>query len=257
MPDISISINNVSFAYNQNLILKDVNFFLQGKDIVTVVGPNGGGKTTLLKLILGLLKPLTGTILINNKPVHHGRECIGYVPQNTNFDQMFPITVFETVLLGRIHPFGFYSKQDRQKALNALEKVGLADVRKKSYFQLSGGMKQRILIARALVSDPDILLLDEPTANVDPAMEEHLNKLLQELNKKMTIVMVTHDLGFVTTITKRVLCVNKNVCEHPVHELSNDLITSAYGQEVKIVRHEHKVRSNTVKKHKETYYTPG
>ena len=239
-----VTIKNLSFAYNSFYILKNVNINIKEREIITIVGPNGGGKTTLLRLILGLLKPLTGTILINGHTPEKQRKKLGYVPQYTYFDRKFPITVFEVVLMSRIKAFGFYTKKDREIAHNALKEVGLSDLRNEPFFNLSGGQAQRVLIARALSTETEIMLLDEPTANIDPILGKHLNSLLLKLNKRITILLVTHDVGFVTNITQRVFCVNKTVVEHPIEDLKDDTISSAYSSGIKLVRHDHHIKEH-------------
>jgi zinc transport system ATP-binding protein len=234
-----IELKDVSFSYEAQPVLSDVSFTIQKGEVVTIIGPNGGGKTTLLRLILGLIAPQKGIVLINGILPRKAQNLIGYVPQYLSFDTRFPITVLEVVLLGTLSKsVGFYSKKDKKEALKALEQSGLSHLKDESFFHLSGGQRQRVLIARALAGEPDILLLDEPTANVDTLYGDNLNILLQSLNKHMTILLATHDLGFVSNITKRVLCVNREVFEHPVEELANGLIASSYGHQSRVVRHD-------------------
>ncbi|MBN2041524.1 MAG: ABC transporter ATP-binding protein [Spirochaetes bacterium] len=234
-----IVINNLSFGYNLNQpVLKDINLQIKEKEIVTIIGPNGGGKTTLLRLILGLLKPDTGTIFIDGKPPRSAQKNIGYVPQQSSFDKKFPITVSDVVLSGRIKTFGYYSKKDKAKATESLEEVGLSGIETKPFFSLSGGQQQRVLIARALSTDTDLLLLDEPTSNVDPSTGRNMNSLLKRLNDRLTIVLVSHDTGFVANITQRVLCINKTVVEHPIDEQFSNIIASSYSGQSMIVRHD-------------------
>ncbi|MBI9106246.1 MAG: metal ABC transporter ATP-binding protein [Spirochaetales bacterium] len=230
-----IEVEGLSFAYNNEPVIEDAGFSIMRNDVITVIGPNGGGKTTLLKLLMGRLKPQKGRITINS--VKSG--VFGYVPQYSNLDSSYPITVFEVVLSGRIRNFGFYSRGDRIAAAKSLSAVGLANIEDRSFFELSGGQRQRILIARALAADPEILLLDEPTASIDADAEKHLNGLLMKLSLDHTIILVTHDLGFVNEFTNRVLCVNRTVREHPVDELDDQVITAAYGSRMKVVRHDH------------------
>jgi len=211
------------------------------------VGPNAGGKTTLLKLILGLLKPTSGSIQVLGLPPAKACSRIGYMPQHANLDPLFPVSVLDVVLMGRMgngKRFGFFGKSDREKAEEALRKVELQDVRNRSFSDLSGGQHQRVLIARALVTDPDLLLLDEPTSNVDAAVETELFELLNHLNEKMTVVLVTHDLGFVSGYVKRVACVNRRVVVHATHEISGEMINELYGSEVQMVRHDTRAPEN-------------
>jgi zinc transport system ATP-binding protein len=243
----AIKIENVSFAYNGFRVLESVNLVIYERDFLSLVGPNAGGKTTLLKLILGLLKPTSGSIQVLGLPPAKARSRIGYMPQHANLDPLFPVSVLDVVLMGRMgngRRFGFFGKSDREKAEEALRKVELLDVRNRSFSDLSGGQHQRVLIARALVTEPDILLLDEPTSNVDAAVETELFELLNRLNKKMTVVLVTHDLGFVSGYVKRVACVNRKVVVHATHEISGEMINELYGSEVKMVRHDIQASEN-------------
>ncbi|MFW6209638.1 MAG: metal ABC transporter ATP-binding protein [Spirochaetota bacterium] len=234
-----IEVENVVFRYSQYKVLDNVSLNIQAGDMVSIIGPNGGGKTTLLKLILGLLEPESGTVKVYGESPRGNMGYLGYVPQYSRFDEQFPITVFEVVLTGRLEKrMGFYSKHDRRAAAEALEKVGLADFADRSFQELSGGQRQRVLIARALAGRPSILLLDEPTSNVDAAVGTMLHELLEELNKTHTILLVTHDVGFVDDITNRVFCVNNIVHEHPADKLDASLISAAYGNQMRMVRHD-------------------
>jgi zinc transport system ATP-binding protein len=222
-----IVLENVSFSYGSQdpLVLKDVSLQVNQGDFLGIIGPNGGGKTTLLKLIMGFLKPTTGTIRVFGQPPVMARDQIAYVPQSMRFDRQFPISVLELVLAGclsRLPWYGRYSQKDRDAALNALKRVGLADFRDASFGTLSGGQAQRALIARALVSQPKLLLLDEPTASVDAQAEADICNLLKELRGSITMLMVTHDLRSIIREVQRVICVQgeayalkpQEVCEH-------------------------------------------
>ena len=178
-----IILDNISFAYKQRNILEDVNLEIQKGEFASIVGPNGGGKTTLLKLILGLIKPDKGKIRIFDKEPGKIRHRIGYMPQYAHLDMNFPANVMDVVLMGRLGRGNlWFSKKDRTKALKAIDQVGMSGFIKTGFNELSGGQKQRILIARALCSSPDILLLDEPTANVDHETEENLLSILQKFH---------------------------------------------------------------------------
>ncbi len=233
-----ISIKNLCFAYSHYPVLSDVNIDIYEKEIVSIVGPNGGGKTTLLRLILGLLKPKSGTILVDGRPPAAASQIIGYVPQRARHDNSFPITVFETVLSGRVRSFGFYTKTDRLKAAKSLDEVSLSDFFKEPFSSLSGGQMQRVLIARALTTDARILMLDEPTSNIDPSAGDTLNSLLKKLNETMTILLVTHDTAFVANITDRALCINKTLVEHPADDNFCGMLASVYDGNPLVVRHE-------------------
>lgn len=223
--NIALSFKDVSFAYQENSVLKNVSFFVKEGEFIGIIGPNGGGKTTLLKLIMGFLRPVDGQIEIFNKSPKSAQNYISYVPQTVRFDRQFPISVMELVLLGRLSKlpwYGRYSKEDKEKALEALEKVNLIHLKNYAFGNLSGGQAQRALIARALVSEPKLLLLDEPTASVDAQSEADIYAILEKLKGKMTMMMVTHDLATVVNQVDQVVLVQQNaitmnpqeVCEH-------------------------------------------
>ncbi|HEY4830936.1 MAG TPA: ABC transporter ATP-binding protein [Waddliaceae bacterium] len=220
-----ISAHRLGFGYQDSLVLEDVSFSVKRGEFLGIFGPNGGGKTTLLKLIMGFLEPTSGSIEVFGKPPRSSQQKISYVPQSLHFDRKFPISVFELVLSGRLAHlpwYGRYRREDRQEALHALAEVGLVDIKERAFGTLSGGQAQRALIARALVSQPELLLLDEPTASVDAQAETEIYHLLEGLKGKMTILMVTHHLRTAINQVQRVLCVKKNVislqpeevCEH-------------------------------------------
>ncbi len=236
-----IKLKDVSFAYKQRNILEDVNLVVEEGEFASIVGPNGGGKTTLLKLILGLIRPDRGEIRIFGLPPGQARHRIGYMPQYAHLDMDFPATVMDVVLMGRLDKRSlWFSRQDRIEAGSAIEEVGMTAFVHTEFNELSGGQKQRILIARALCSRPDILLLDEPTANVDVKTEENLFTILQKLNAKMTILLVSHDLGFVSKYVRSVICVNRQVLIHPTSSMDGALIKDIYHGDLKMVRHDHR-----------------
>lgn len=215
----------LNFSYQETPVLKDVNFVVEKGEFVGIIGPNGGGKTTLLKLILGFLKPTSGKLLVFGENPEEVTTKLAYVPQSMRFDRQFPISVFELVLTGclsRLNALGQYGHAEKQAALRALEKVGLVEFKNAPFGTLSGGQAQRALIARALVSDPQLLLLDEPTASVDAQAEADIYALLQTLKGNMTILMVTHDLRAAIDQVEKVICVQgsvvtlkpQDVCEH-------------------------------------------
>lgn len=220
-----IELHNVSFAYNAVYVLEEISFAIKQGEFIGIFGPNGGGKSTLLALLMGFLKPLKGEVLIFNQSPQRAREKIGWVPQNFHFDRYFPISVEEVVLGGRLAylPWsGHFSKKDRHIVEEVLEKVGMRKFLKAPFATLSGGQAQRVLIARSLASFPSLLLLDEPTASVDYAAQTEIYRLLSSLKGDMTIVMVTHDLNSAVEHVDRLFCVQKNlihmspekVCEH-------------------------------------------
>lgn len=236
-----INFTNVSFSYKQRKVLEDVNFSLMERESLSIVGPNGGGKSTLLKLILGLIQPDTGTITILGNPPEKARKDIGYMPQFLYCDLSFPVNVLDVVLMGRLgHKFfGFYSKKDKEIALAKMKQLNILDLKDRGFSELSGGQRQRVLIARSLVSNPKILLLDEPTSNVDPIVGSQLYELLKELSKDITILTVSHDLGVVVDSVDRVLCVNRTVKFHATSKLSGENIKDIYSDNIRLIRHDH------------------
>lgn len=236
-----ITTEELNFSYGGIPILADVNLSIHERDFVSIIGPNGGGKTTLLKIFLGILRPSSGKVLVFGKSPKQVRSMIGYMPQHTNYDTVFPVTVLDVVLMGRLGgkwSAGFHSKRDKEISLASLNEVGLADSQKRRLSELSGGQQQRVLIARALACEPKILLLDEPTSNLDYVVEGKFYELLTKLNKRMTIAVVSHDIGFVSNFVTRVICVNRNTSEHPVDHLSGGIIDKLYGGDMCFVRHD-------------------
>ncbi len=236
----AIFIKDLCFSYDGHPVLEDVNLSIPQGDFVSVVGPNGGGKTTLLKLMLGLLRPSRGEVRVFGAPPEQARPRIGYMPQQAQMDPQFPATVMDVALMGRLghgRTFGPYSRKDKDIVSSALDQVGLYDLRKKAFSTISGGQRQRLLIARALACEPDLLLLDEPTANLDQVMEGDLYELLQTLNQRLTVVMVSHDIGFVSEVVKSVICVKRKVLMHPTTEITGEIINEIYGSPMRMVRH--------------------
>lgn len=241
-PPTAIEIQGLSFAYDETPVLTDVGFTVGALDSVCIVGPNGGGKTTLIKLMLGLLEPDIGTVRIYGGKPAEQRRRIGYVPQYAHYDARFPISVQEVVLMGRLGESlsGRYTASDREAVQAALDAVNLTDLGVRSFASLSGGQRQRVLIARAVATGGDILILDEPTANIDSASEQQFFELLGRLNEHMTILMVTHEVGFASTFFKRIICVNNQVYIHPTSELTGELIQNMYGGNLQMIRHDHR-----------------
>lgn len=235
-----IEFNNVSFGYTPELILEDVSFGINKGEAACVVGANGSGKSTLLKLMLGLLEPIRGSITVAGKKPTKAQRRMGYVPQHLQFDPLFPITVWEVVMTARLGPSCFrFGKRarDRVAVERALSDTNLLDLKDHSFQTLSGGQKQRVLIARALACEPEMLLLDEPTANLDLAVEFKLLEALLKLRTHMTLVMVSHDLDFVSQVVQKVLCVNKHVAVHHTHAFSEKMLKEAYGSGLRIIHH--------------------
>lgn len=218
-----LEIKNLFFAYEKQNVLEDINLDILQNDFLAIIGPNGGGKSTLLKLILGLLKSNNGKLI-----KHIKNDSIGYVPQNTNLNTQFPITALEVVLMGHIGSkriFGF-TKEDISCAMNSLKQVSMENFANKKIGDLSGGQRQRVFIARALCANPKVMLLDEPTASIDVKGQKEIYDLLKELNKSISIVVVSHDISVLMNYAKNVAHVNKNLVYHHLknieEQISND-----------------------------------
>ena len=236
-----ISFRDVTFSYpGGSAVIEDATFEINAEDSICIVGPNGGGKSTLLRLILGLEKPATGTIEVFGQAPQDARRKIGYMPQYLSFDPRFPISALDVALMGRIASarLGPYKKADRAAALRALDEVGMADRARDPFSGLSGGQRQRVLIARALACEPALLLLDEPTANVDQAVEAQLLDTLQHLRQRLAILLVSHNLSFVSALVDHVLCVNRSVHIHPTTKMTGLTLAELFGGGISIVRHD-------------------
>lgn len=235
-----IELKNVDFSYNHHTILKDVNMKVYANDFIAIIGPNGGGKTTLLKLMLGLLPAGHGSIRIIGEKPKKVSHRIGYVPQNVNANKNFPISVMDVVLMGCLKSGRFLThptKTDRISAKEALEKMEMLKHHKRRIGELSGGQRQRVFIARALAGKPEILFLDEPTASVDTHGQTELYSLLKELNKNVTILVVSHDLMVVSSYVKTVICVNQCVHQHDAAEMTQEMLDMAYQCPVELIAH--------------------
>lgn len=228
----AIEVSNLSFAYGKAPVLENVNLSIEEHDFVAIIGPNGGGKSTLMRLIVGLLKPKTGEVRLFGEKVPSKKIPVGFVPQNTNKNVEFPITVAECVALGRL---GLSPKANEVK--EALARVKMGGYEDRRLGELSGGERQRVLIARSLVCNPRILFLDEPSNNIDAAGQDSLYKMLDELSRTMTIVVVTHDLMALSHRIKSIVCVNRSVHYHEGSSLTEEMITHTYGCEVDLIAH--------------------
>ena len=240
----AVETTGVCFSYNADPVLVDVNISVPRLDLAAIVGPNGGGKTTLLKLMLGLLEPDCGEVRVFGERPRDVTKRMGYVPQDFSYDRTLPITALDVVLMGRLGTggvFGTWTGAARDRAREALETVDAAQLADRRFVDASAGQQQRVLIARALATEPEMLMLDEPTASLDVAAEREIYRLLQELNERMTVVLVTHDLGFVSDVVKSVLCVNRHVKRHPTTEMgqiTGELLEEMYGSDLRLVRHD-------------------
>ena len=231
MSNSIVEIRDVSFAYNGEAVLQNINLDIRPEDFIAMIGPNGGGKTTLLKLILGLLKPDKGTVRVTGKTASRGSSSIGYVPQDVHINRNFPITAMDVVLMGKLEAkkrWARKSASNRQDALEALERLDMAGHAEKKIGTLSGGQCQRVFIARALVTQPKLLLLDEPTASIDTKGQADFYALLKELNRDITILVVSHDLLVVSRYIKSVACVNKRLHYHDQAEITGEMLETMY-----------------------------
>jgi zinc transport system ATP-binding protein len=214
-----------------------VNFKVSENDFIGVIGPNGGGKTTLLKVILGLLKPAKGKIVFNTNLIKENR--IGYLPQISTGDVNYPVTVSDIVLSGLMIRKGIISRMssaDKKKAEIVIDDLGLSDLARSSLSELSGGQIQRVFLGRAIIGDPKLLLLDEPGNFVDTSFENDFYDKLKDLNKRMAILMVSHDVGTISSHIKSFACVNGTLHYHPSHEITNDDLL-AYGCPIQLITH--------------------
>ncbi len=239
-----VKFENVSFAYGENKALESVTLEIAANEFVWIVGPNGGGKTTLVKLILGLLEPDSGRVTVFGETPRQARRKIGYMPQSAQLDMRFPITVLDVALMGRLGngtKFGGYKKQDLRAALDALNKVGLVELKDRVFSSLSGGQLRRLLIARALASQPRLLVLDEPTANLDLVVARELLGFLTSLAKDMAVIMVSHDPAFVSENVKEVLCVNRRAHRHPTTKIDTAFLSELYSGDLRMIRHDRHV----------------
>lgn len=211
-----LEVKNLSFAYENQEVLSGVNFTYDSSDFLSIIGPNGGGKSTLLKLILNILPLQKGVITLDSKNIKYLINSFGYVPQDTAINKDFPINVYDTVLMGRVGNggFGFYTKEDKNHTQKALELVGMEKFAKRRIGELSGGQRQRVFIARALVCDADILILDEPTASIDMQGQIQIYDLLKELNKTKGIIVVSHDINVSIAYATKIAYVSKTLFMH-------------------------------------------
>jgi len=235
-----ITLEHVWASYEADSVLEDVNFTLYRGDFVGLIGPNGGGKTTLIKVMLGLVKPRQGKVTVLGQAPEIGRQVIGYVPQLQIYDKDFPILVWDVVSMGRLKP-GLgqlrLDAQDKLKIEETLRQTGIIELSKRTIDELSGGQRQRMYIARALASEPQILLLDEPTANVDPQATAHIYQLLKELNKKVTILLISHDMVAISSYVKTIGCVNRRLIYHGEKQITPEMMDTVYGCPVDLIAH--------------------
>ena len=238
--DEVVRLNNIWVYYNGTPALEGINLSIEHNDFLGIIGPNGGGKTTLLKVILGLIAPSQGEVTVLNKPPEKSRSLVGYVPQHNLFDRDFPINVWDVALMGRYSRAGLakrYGKRDKSATREALQTVGMWQHRDRQMGKLSGGEQQRVLIARALVGEPRLLLLDEPTASVDAAMQTEFYEMLEGLKQQMAVVLVSHDISAVSVHVDKIACLNGQLFHHGSPEIEAEVLEATYKCPVQMIAH--------------------
>jgi zinc transport system ATP-binding protein len=235
-----VRLKDVRVSYGGIPALEDINLSILQHDFLGIIGPNGGGKSTLLKVLLGLVKPNSGSVSVFGKPPEQARSQIGYVSQHYSFDRYFPASVWDVVMMGcysRTGLFRRYDHQDRAATAKALARVGMLEHSNKQIGRLSGGQQQRVFIARALVAEPKLLLLDEPTASIDSSIQTEFYELLGELKKNLTIVMVSHDIGAVSVYVDKIACLNLQLYYHGSKEITAEILEATYKCPVQLIAH--------------------
>ena len=235
-----IDIDHVTAAYGNKTVLRDISLTIWKDDFLGIIGPNGGGKTTLLKVILGLLPPVSGVIRFYEDGRIVPSLRIGYLPQLNNIDKKFPISVREVVTSGLASEkplFRSYSASQKQRVEEVLGKMGLEDLANRAIGELSGGQLQRVLLGRSIVSRPQVLILDEPNSYVDKRIESHFYKLLDEINKESAVILVSHDIGTVLAMVKNIACVNETLHYHPGADVSEEWLGEKYACPIELIGH--------------------
>jgi zinc transport system ATP-binding protein len=243
-----LEMSSLSVAYGSNTALQDADLKVYNNDFIGVIGPNGGGKTTLLKVILGLVEPFKGELVFNQQLLD--RNKIGYLPQMSTGDNNFPVTVKDVILSGLMMQKGVTSRMslsDKKRASQVIEELGLSDLSDSPLSELSGGQLQRVFLGRAVIGDPRLLLLDEPGNFVDANFENDFYEKLRGLNRRMAIMMVSHDVGTISAHIKSFACVNRQLHYHPSSEITNEELM-AYGCPIQLVTHG-EVPHTVLKKH--------
>ncbi len=234
-----LEIKNVSAGYEDEIVLRDINLIVNDTDFIGIIGPNGGGKTTLLKVILGLIRPYQGTVNFFEGNQVKSETSIGYLPQINQIDRQFPITVINVVLSGLMSKegiFGRYSGNQKKLAEELLGRLGILNLKKKNIGELSGGQLQRVYLCRAIISSPRLLMLDEPSTFVDTKFETDFFGTLKQLNKEMAIIVVSHDVGTISWYVKTIACVNRNLHYHPSNIITQEQLAS-YNCPIQIITH--------------------
>jgi zinc transport system ATP-binding protein len=235
-----VRLQNIWVSYGGVPALEDVTLSIFRHDFLGIIGPNGGGKSTLLKVLLGLVKPDSGSVSVFGRTPEQARSRIGYVSQRPFFDQDFPASVWDVALMGCYGKTGLlhrYSRKNKAAVEKALARVGMQDYRDKQIGRLSGGQQQRVFVARALVAAPELLLLDEPTASIDPTMQTEFYELLAELKRDLTIVMVSHDIGAISVYVDKIACLNVQLYYHGSKEITPEILEATYKCPVQLIAH--------------------
>ena len=235
-----VELKDIWVSYGEVPALENVSLSVFEHDFLGIIGPNGGGKSTVLKVILGLVKPQHGSVSVLGRPPEQARSHIGYVSQRYLFDRDFPASVWDVVLMGRYSRAGIlrrYDDRDRAEAGRVLAKVGMLEHRGKQIGRLSGGQQQRVFVARALVAEPELLLLDEPTASIDSTMQTEFYELLEGLKNSLTIVMVSHDIGAISVHVDKIACLNRQIYYHGSKEITPEILEATYQCPVQLIAH--------------------
>ncbi|MDW7731175.1 MAG: ABC transporter ATP-binding protein [Methanolobus sp.] len=235
-----INLKDIWVSYDNVPVLEAVNLVVEDKDFLAIIGPNGGGKSTLLKVILGLIKPDRGSVKLLGSNPKKTRKYAGYVPQSISSNLEFPISVWEVVLMGRLShkgPFKSYDDEDKKAAEEALKTVDMLGFRDRQIGELSGGQKQRVFIARSLVTSPKLLILDEPSTGIDSKRQKEFYELLNRLKSEIAILLVTHDMSALSVYVDKVACLNRKLYYHNSKELSSHDLEQAYQCPVEIIAH--------------------
>ena len=235
-----ISVQHLWADYDSEPVLEDINLSVRELDFIGLIGPNGGGKTTLLKVLLGLLPPTRGEVRVMGESIKQGRRHIGYVPQSVEFDRAFPVSVWDVARMGRLghrRLLQRYTAEDDRVVAEALRSVDMLELRDRPVGALSGGQRQRVYIARALATEPGILLLDEPMASVDPQVSSNIYELLGRLNERITILLVSHDISAISSHVKTVGCLNRRLFYHGQKQITPDMLAAGYQCPIDLIAH--------------------
>ncbi len=243
-----VKLENVFVRFDKKVVLQNINFSVEENDFLAIIGPNGGGKTTLLKLILGLVKPDKGKVEVFGDSPEKVRDLIGYVPQYTFFDRDFPISVFDVVLMGRYRGvIKKYTDEDKNAVIEALKTMEILQLKDRQIGKLSGGQLQRVLVARAIVRNPKLLLLDEPTSNIDFEMQKLFYELLSKLKEKMAIILVTHDIGAISVYVEKIACLNQRLFYHGVVDKGLKELKESYQYPIELITHKFPENNGNIK----------